>query len=112
MNTLKQLHTFWQKLTFLGVGDDLSIEDTIKIRLLNIVLFIGITIVFLLCIRAAIVQEIGQFLIIFSMFLVLIGILLLNINNRQHIARLIIIFAVSLPMTATLISLYPSPQGC
>ncbi|MFK7949657.1 MAG: hypothetical protein AB8G11_18845 [Saprospiraceae bacterium] len=106
---MKKLHTFWQKLTYLGVGDDLSIEDIIKTRLLNIVLFIGISIVLLLCVRAVIVQEIGQMLIIFSMFLVLVGILLLNINNRQYIARLIIIFGVSLPMTATLIFLYPSP---
>lgn len=109
MNTRKKLHTFWQKLTFLGVGDDLSIEDAIKTRLLNIVLFIGIIILTLLSIRAAIVQEMRQFTIIFSMFFVLFGILFLNVTNRQHIARLIIIFGVTIPITGILIFIYPSP---
>lgn len=109
MNKLKELHIIWQKLTFWGVTDDLSIEETIKTRLLNIVLFIGVAILSLLWIRTIIVQQVGQMLIISTVFLLIIGILLFNVNRRQKTARLIIMFGISLVITAILIFIHPSP---
>lgn len=109
MNKLKKLYTIWQKLTFMGVTDNLSVEETIKTRLLNIVLFIGVAILSLLWLRTILVQELGQFIVISAINLLIGGVLLLNINGRQKIARLVIIFGISLAMTAILILLYPSP---
>ncbi len=95
--------------TFLGVTDDLSIEETIRIQLLNVVLVMGVIILFLLWVRTILVQETGQMLVISTVFLLVIGLLLLNINGRQKLARLITLSGLSLTMTWILIFLYPSP---
>jgi len=109
MNRFKQIYTRWQRFTHWGVTDDLSIEEAIKTRLLNIVLFIAVTLLFTLLLRSIIVQELGQTIVISFAFLFVCIIIAFNVTSRQMIARLAIVSFIAIIMALIIIFLYPSP---
>lgn len=109
MDIFKQIYKVWQKVVNQSIKEDLSIQEIIKTRLLNIVLMIAFALLLLLLIRAVTVQEHGQVTIIASFLVLIIVLFYLNISGHQVMARLAVVLLLTSMIALVLLFIHPSP---